>query len=407
VRNFIFKDRIKEKIIKNKMQNDANKKNRINKKIFIIAGEASGDLHGSLLAKAIKNLDSSIKLFGMGGEKMRQADVEILFDSPALAVTGFIEVLKHFSKFKEAFNLLLKKLMDIRPDCMVLIDYPGFNLRLAKKIKNLNIKLIYYISPQLWAWDKSRVKIIRRFVDKMLVVFKFEEDFYRQFNIKADFVGHPLMDILTDYKNYKPAIVKSSAYEEDKKIALLPGSRENEVERILPIMLSACRIIQTKTKGAKFLLARNFTVKKETYLKITKKYNLNHLVWYEDKTYDCLKDCDFALVCSGTATLETAIFLKPMAIIYKMSLLSYLIIRALIKVPYIGLVNLISREKIVDEFVQFNARPRKIADYVLKVLRNADYRQEIEAKLIEVRKKLGPPGASERAAVIILENLPH
>ncbi len=387
------------------MEADKNKKNRPNKKIFIIAGEASGDLHGSLLAKAIKKLDSSIKLFGMGGEKMRQAGVEIIFDSPALAVTGFIEVLKHFSKFKEAFNLLLKKLGDIRPDCVILIDYPGFNLRLAKKIKNLNIKLIYYISPQLWAWGKSRVKIIKRFIDKMLVVFKFEEDFYRQFNIKADFVGHPLMDIFTDYKNHKPATVKLSAYEEEKKIALLPGSRENEVERILPIMLSACRIIQTKSKGAKFLLARNSVVKKEIYLKITEKYNLNHLIWYEDKTYDCLNACDFALVCSGTATLETAIFLKPMAIIYKMSLLSYLIIRAMIKVPYIGLVNLINREKIVAEFVQFNARPRKIADYALRVLRNADYRKEIEAKLIEVRKKLGPRGASERAAVIILESL--
>ena len=387
------------------MQDDINYKDKANKKIFIIAGEASGDLHGSLLAKALKSLNPDIKVFGMGGEKMRKAGVEILFDSPALAVTGFIEVLKHFSKFKEAFNLLLEKLQDIRPDCVVLIDYPGFNLRLAKKIKNLNIKLIYYISPQLWAWGKSRVKIIRRFVDKMLVVFRFEENFYRQFNIKADFVGHPLMDILTDYKSYAQASSLSPIYEEGKKIALLPGSRENEVSHILPIMLEACRIIQTKMQNVKFILARSSTVKKETYAKIVQKYKLKHLTWYEDKTYECLNACDFAFVCSGTATLETAIFLKPMAIIYKMSLTSYLIIRTMIKVPYIGLVNLINQKKIVPEFVQFKAQPKKIADYALKVLKNADYRQEIEQKLAEVRKKLGPRGASRRAAEIILSDL--
>jgi lipid-A-disaccharide synthase len=238
----------------------------------------------------------------------------------------------------------------------------------------------------------------------MLVVFKFEEDFYRHYKVSVDFVGHPLMDILADYENKKQELLKMfSLKEEDKKIALLPGSRENEVKYILPIMLRACAILQTKIKNTKFLLCRSHTVKKEIYLEITKKYKLNNLIYCDDKTYDSLCSCDFALVCSGTATLETAIFLKPMAIIYKMSFLSYLIIRLLIKIPYIGLVNLISQKKIVPEFIQFNAKPQRIATFALEMLTNVARRQEIEDRLREVRKKLGPPGASQRAAKIILD----
>ena len=378
----------------------------MDKKIFIIAGEASGDMHGFSLAKALKKINPEIEIYGMGGEKMRQAGVEIIFDSPYLAVTGFTEVLKNLGKFREAFRLLSEKLVQIKPDAVILIDYPGFNLRFAKKVKELNLKLIYYISPQIWAWWQSRVKIISRYVDKMLVVFKFEEDFYKKLNINVDFVGHPLIDNLANYVPEKGKLFDEfSLNKEEEIIALLPGSRENEVKNILPVMLEATQIIKTKLKNVKFLICRSSTVKKEIYLRIARKYNQENLVWLDDRTYDCISLCDFTLVCSGTATLEVAILLKPMAVIYKMSLLSYLIARSLIKVRHIGLVNIIAQKKLVSEFIQFSAQPKKIAGYTLQVLSDSYLRKEIEAGLLEVKKKLGPPGASQRAAEKIMQNL--
>ncbi|MFH1856612.1 MAG: lipid-A-disaccharide synthase [Candidatus Omnitrophota bacterium] len=365
------------------------------KKIFIIAGEASGDMHGAALAKALKQLNPRVELFGMGGEKMKQAGVCLFFESTKLAVTGFIEVLKHLNEFKKIFELLRAKLSEVKPDAVILIDYPGFNLKFAPKVKELNIKLFYYISPQVWAWGKNRVKIIRRLVDKMLVVFKFEEDFYKQAGVNAQFVGHPLLDIAAEYKAV-PTEKKGI------KIALLPGSRENEIKYILPVMLKTSLLLQEKLKNAEFLLAASTTVKKETYQKIIEKHNVKNLRVLTDKFYDCLSACDFALVCSGTATLETALFQKPMAIIYKMSFLSYLIIRALIKIPFIGLVNIVSGKKIVPEFIQTGARPKAIADYALKILSNPSAKKQIEENLSEVRKKLGTPCASRRAAEVIL-----
>lgn len=368
------------------------------KKIVIVAGETSGDIHGALLAKSIKDLNPAIKLFGMGGEKMQEAGVEIFFKSPKLAVTGFIEVLQHLTKFKQLFRLVVGKLAEIKPDAVILIDYPGFNLRLAKEVKVRGIKLFYYISPQVWAWGKSRIKTIQQFINTMLVIFKFEEDFYKKENINAVFVGHPLLDMAVGYK--------SSHCEKDRiKIALLPGSRENEVKYILPVMLETSLILQEKIPGAEFMLASVDSVKKETYQKIISRYPVKNLVLYDNKSYDCLWVCDFALVCSGTATLETAIFGKPMAIIYKMSLLSYLIIKNLIRVPYIGMANLVSGKKIVPEFIQFQARPKTIADYTLKILNDSPSREKIETGLAEVRKKLGEPGAARRAAEVILREM--
>lgn len=374
------------------------------KKIFIIAGEASGDMHGAHLAQAIKSMDGSVQLFGVGGQKMQEAGVEILYNLVDLAVVGFIEVIKHYKKFKEIFDNLLEKIELAHPDAVVLIDYPGFNLRLAKKLKEKNICVIYYISPQIWAWGKGRIRLIKKTIDKMIVILKFEEDLYKKYGVDVSFIGHPLLDVAKPQMSKKDFLKSCHLYSDLKTVALLPGSREKEVERILPVSIKAAEIISEKMKNTQFVILRSPSVKQKIFDECIRKTNL-HIKIIKDKTYDGINASDLVIAASGTATLETAILNRPVIILYKLSFPTWLIIRCLLRIRDVGLVNIVARKLIMPEFIQFKARPRRIARQAIDMLTNKERIAKMNKDLLELKDSLGSPGASRRAAKIILDSI--
>ena len=373
------------------------------KHILIICGEASGELHATGLIQAINKIDPQIKFSGVGGKLLRQAGAEIYRDIKDLAVFGFFDALKKLPQFLSLQELILEKIHEEKPTAIIFVDFSGFNLRLAKKI-NRAIPTIYYISPQVWASRTGRVKTIKRFISKMIVLFEFEKEFYLNHGINVDFVGHPLLDIVKPSMQ-KDEFLRGFGLSESKTtIALLPGSRRQEIENVLPIMLESARLINKNMPNAQFVIAKSEQVEFDVYNNIISGPNIN-LKIVEGKTYDCLNSADFCLVCSGTATLETAIMEKPFAVIYKMSLLNYLLYRPQVRLPYIGMVNIVAGKMLVPEFIQFQANPRKIADFALKTLHNPSRIEQIKNGLVQVKASLGEPGAASRAAKIIVDFL--
>lgn len=393
------------------------------KTIMMIAGEASGDLHGSNLVLSLKALEPGLRLIGMGGGKMIKAGLESYQNIEDLSVIGLGEILSRLDKFKAAFRLLAGKLDSEKPDCVILIDYPEFNLRFAKEAKKRGIPVIYYISPQIWAWRKGRIRIVRKFVDKMIVVFSFEKEFYENEGVSVEFVGHPLLDAVRPRFSKEEFLKREGLADGKKTVALLPGSRRIEVLRNLPIMLRSAEILKDRFgDNVQFVIAKPKEIKKEIYEEILKcntpsplpsplrgeggvRGNIYAYKIIEDYPYDCVNAADIVLVASGTATLETAILERPMLIIYKVSFLTWLIGKMLVKIPDIGLVNIVAGVRIVPEFVQFDAVPEKIADEALDILSSPKKIDEIRAKLRAVKESLGQAGASKRAAQSILKLL--
>lgn len=373
------------------------------KKIFIISGEPSGDLLAGNLVSAIKNLNPAIKISGVGGAYLAKAGCEIFCDIKNLSVMGFFDVLKKLPKFLKLKKFILNKIDLENPEAIILVDFSGFNLRLAKTI-NKKIPAIYYVSPQVWASREGRIDSIRKFISKMLVLFKFEEDFYRQRGIQATWVNHPLIDLV------KPALEKSEFLNNyristsKKIIALLPGSRKQEIRIILPLMLKAAQIINQTDKQTQFIIAKAPNLDTQIYQNECRKFNLD-LKIVDGLTYDCLNCAAASMVCSGTATLEAAIIQKPFVIVYKTNLLNYLLYRPQIKIPYIGMVNIVAGRKIIPEFIQFNAQPKKIADSIIKYLQEPVYTSQTIQELKTVKANLGEPGAANRAANLILNFL--
>jgi len=373
------------------------------KNILIVAGEASGDLHAANLAKALKEINPNLRFFGIGGASMRNTDVEIYRDIKDFAVLGIFDVLKKLPRFIALKNLILQKISEKRIDALVLVDFSGFNLRLAKKI-NKKIPTIYYISPQVWASRPGRIKTIKRYISKMIVILKFEEEFYKRYGINVDFVGHPLLDIVQPTMEKKEFLDKFKLSESKITIALLPGSRRQEIENILPIMLKASLLLQNKIKNIQFIVAKSPSVDYDVYNCKTSGFKIDLRI-IEGKTYDCLAAADFCFVASGTATLETAIMQKPFVIIYKMGLFNYLFYRPQVKVHYIGMVNILAGRKIVAEFIQFKADPKAISVQVLKILENPQEMERIKEDLAQIKSLLGEKGASLKAARIIADFL--
>lgn len=376
------------------------------KKILIVCGEASGDLNAASLAKAILERNPKIKISGVGGELLRQAGAEIYYDIKDLSVIGLFDALKKLPKFVYLKKLLLDKIKAEKPDAIILVDFSGFNLRLAKAI-NKAIPVIYYVSPQVWASRPGRIKTIKKYVHKMIVLFKFEKEFYKNYGVDADFLGHPLLDISRPAMKEEEFIKQFHIYEPFEShpiIAIMPGSRQQEVERILPLMLKAGLLIKQIIDGAQFLVVKSTQVSWDVYHPITHAFKKDLKV-VEGKTFDCLNVADFALVCSGTATLEAAIMEKPFVVIYKMGLLNYLLYLPQVRIPYISLVNILAKRKIVPELIQFQATPEKIAKQSLKILANPAQMQELKNELSQIRSLLGDSGASNRAAQAILNFL--
>ncbi len=373
------------------------------KKVFLIAGEVSGDLHGSLLVKELKRLDANLEFYGLGGKAMEREGVRIFFDLPSIAALGLGDVLKQYFLFRKIFyDTLNRVLREIKPDLIILIDYPGFNIRFAKKI-NKQIPVVYYISPQVWAWGRRRIKTIARVVTRMLVLLPFEVDVYKGSGLDCRFVGHPLIDLVKPSKN-AGAIKKEWCLEDKKIIALLPGSRKHEVRRILPVMLDAAAILKNKFPGYSFLLTETPTLSKALYDEILSRHPLE-LLRIKNQSYDVLAVAEFALVASGTATLETAISLKPFVIIYKTAASTYFLGRRLIRIPYIGLVNVLAGKKVVPEFIQQDATGEKIAEEAARLLTDHEAQSSMIQNLKKVRDSLGESGASKRAAEQIVDLL--
>ncbi|MBW1667488.1 MAG: lipid-A-disaccharide synthase [Deltaproteobacteria bacterium] len=370
--------------------------------VVIVAGEASADLHGSNLVKAIKKLNPSVNFIGIGGRKMEDAGVKILVPSSDMAVVGLTEVFPRLVMIFKAYLKLRSMLKKVRPHLLILIDYPDFNISLARSAKRLNIPVLYYISPQLWAWRKGRIKKLVKRVDKMAVILPFEEQFYQQKGMDVEYVGHPLLDALPqDLAKGTPGKEKggSSGF---PILGIVPGSRVEEVTNLLPPMMGAAQILSTHYPDLRCVLPIAPTISPSLIESFIRKSQVN-VTTFEGNIYEALSKCDLALVASGTATLETAMMEVPMIIVYRVSLMSYLMGRLLVRVPHIGLVNLVAGEEIVPELIQNDVTPRKIAREAFSILEDGQKKQNMVKKLHKLKEHLGQRPPSERTAHIALE----
>lgn len=368
-------------------------------RIMIIAGEASGDLHGAGVVKELKRRNPDCDIYGIGGDKMQAAGMDLIYHIRELAVMGFLEVLQHLPLLKSVERTLSMVLIGRRPDVLLLIDYPGFNLRFARTARNLAIKIVYYISPQVWAWNPGRVRKMKGIIDKMLVVFPFELDIYRKEGIDVEFVGHPLLEVLNEPQG-REDFCKRYGFSPDLPIVgLFPGSRKQELERIFPQMLGAARWLHNHHNvqvavGVSSILEVDFVrsfIRDQSVIKLI-----------QHATYDVMKNSDVAFVTSGTATLETAYYQTPMVVVYKTSWLSYCIARLLVRIKNIGLVNIVAGKQIVPEILQGRVTPDNLAREGVALLQDERRRKEMSSLLACIKDKLGTVGASKRVADTVL-----
>jgi lipid-A-disaccharide synthase len=356
-------------------------------KYYIIAGEASGDLHGANLIKSIRALDSKADIRAWGGDRMQAEGAYLVRHYRDLAFMGFAEVLANLRSILKNLDYCKKDVMAFRPHVVILIDYPGFNLRMAKFLKSIHFRVVYYISPQVWAWKASRIKQIRAYVDKMMVILPFEEAFYQKNGLRVDFVGHPLLDAIEQYK------LEQTLPAERNWIALLPGSRKQEVTTMLPLFLEAMK--RFPHEHIKIACAPSLPLSFYENLVGNASAEL-----VQGDSYGVLAGAKAALVTSGTATLEAALWGTPLVVAYKGSRLSYLIARSLVKIKYISLVNLIADAPVVEELIQDEASPERMAEALNKVL-DPIRQQHLHEAYEDIRLKLGQSGASDRAASLI------
>lgn len=370
-------------------------------KYYIIAGEASGDLHGSNLLKGLKEVDSQADFRCWGGDLMQAQGATLVKHYKELAFMGFVEVLMNLFTILKNFKLCKADVLGYKPDVLILIDYPGFNLRMARFAHENNIKVFYYISPQIWAWKQSRIKQIKKYVNRMFVILPFEQDFYKRFDFHADFAGHPLHDAIQDYLEKSPTkeeFIKQHLLSDKPIIAIIPGSRKQEIKVKLPVMLK----MTDKYPDFQFVIAGAPSIEKEYYDNFIQGKSIKILY---NKTYDILKFATAALVTSGTATLETALFKVPQIVCYKSGNISYHIAKRLVKVKYISLVNLIMDKLIVKELIQNDFTVNNLKKELDNILFNDEYRNAMLENYDELHTKTGSSGASKKTAQLMFEYL--
>ena len=374
------------------------------KRVLIIAGEASGDLHGANLVKAMAAADPSIVFWGVGSNHMLEAGVRLLWDAAGIAVVGLSEVAAHFASIVKVFRRVSKVLRNWRPHLVVLIDYPEFNLQIAGKAKKLGIPVMYYISPQIWAWRAGRVKTIRRRVDRMVSILPFEEKIYRDAGVDVTFVGHPLLDNVKAKEERDLSRDKYVQPRRERLVGLLPGSRQGEVNALLPPMLDAAVILSEKIPGIHLLMPLAPTIDHDQVFPFLEGRQLP-LTVIENNTHEIIQVCEVIIAASGTVTLEAAILGTPLVVIYKVNPLTYWLGKRLVKVKHVALANIVAGETVAPELIQNDATPEKIAHETVSILNDSERQEWIRHRLAGVRQNLGTQGASEKAAAVALELL--
>jgi len=372
---------------------------------MISAGEASGDMHAANIVKAIQSQNKNTEFYGMGSEKLRDAGAELLIDCSDIAVVGIVEVLFHYRKIIKALNTLRESLRNDPPDLLVLVDYQEFNFKLAETAKELGIKVLFYISPQVWAWRQHRVHKIGKIIDMMAVILPFEEKFYTDANVPVRFVGNPLVDKTHPTKDKQACFTEYSLSQDKRVVGLFPGSRRSEIKRVLPLQLAAAEILLEEKPELQFILPIANTLKEELFTAYLEDYSHLNIKLVKDLPYNVMQCCDAIITASGTATLEIALMGIPNCITYKIATISYLILRQLVKIDHIGLVNIVAEKYIIKEFLQFDAKPKAIANEINLILDDDAYRENMIKELNGVREKLGKAGGITNMADLILEML--
>ncbi len=371
---------------------------------MIIAGEVSGDMHAARLVRAIRARNPNTTFYGVGGEQMRAAGVDTMVDIADMAVVGFAEVVSKYRQLRRIFYDMLAVARSRQPDAVLLVDYPGFNLRFARRAHLMGLKTIYYICPQVWAWHQARIPKMAATLDRLIVFFPFESDYFKETGLKVDFVGNPLVDeiALAREQPHRPV-----PWQGEPRIALLPGSRRHEIERILPPMLAAAGLIEARHPTASFVIP----VHDESAAALVRTVQAGErggptrCEVVIGQTLTVMGEARAALIASGTATLEAALMRCPMVITYRASFLTYLLYRALVKVDYLGLVNIVAGREIAPERVQYGGSPEQLAEAMEPLISDDAAHAAALAELDTVNRRLGPPGAADRAAAAVLETL--
>lgn len=374
-------------------------------RILIVAGEASGDVHGARLVAALRRLAPQLSVEGMGGTQMRAAGVHLLADAGDTAVVGLTELWEKRRALRDALRRLRDHLATVRPALLICIDFPDFNLLLARTAHRLRIPVCYFISPQVWAWRRGRIRTIRRLVKKMLVLFPFEEAMYREAGVNVTFVGHPLLDALADVPRQDACRAALGLAGSAPVLGLLPGSRQAEMRRHLPLLLQAASLLTAARPDLEVLLGLTPSLDGRAVEADVEASGVRATV-IQGRTSEVIRAADLLLAVSGTVTLEAAILGTPMIITYRLGALSWLLARLLVRVRFIGLPNLVANEGIVPELIQFDATPERLATTAAAILDSPERQARMRAALAEVRARLGTPGAAERAAREVLALLP-
>jgi lipid-A-disaccharide synthase len=368
---------------------------------MILAGEASGDAHAAEFVEQFRQLRPDIELSGMGSSEMTRAGVDVFFDSSIIAVVGLVEVLRHWGDIKRAMAIVKQRLEDTRPDLLVLVDYPEFNLKMARHARELGIPVLFYISPQVWAWRPKRIHKIGSLIDHMAVIFQFEEQYYAAAGIPVSFVGHPLVDKVKTGAGADTIRDRLGIPADARVVGLFPGSRHNEVTRLLPVMFASARRMLEQDRELKFVLPVAATLDFDDISSQVRDSGLDICVT-RDEIYDVISCCDAIATCSGTVTLEIALLRIPMCILYKVSALTYQIMKRLVTIPHIGLVNIVARDAVVKEFLQADANPQNVSRELFDLLENGEYRARIDSGLERVRENLGSGNGARNMAELVL-----
>lgn len=363
-------------------------------KILIIAGEASGDMHGAALVAELKKINPSLSFFGVGGDKMEKEGVSLVEHTDKMAIMGFTEVLTRYGFLKKVFNKVIDLAIEVQPARAILIDYPGFNLKLSKKLKEQNILVTYYIPPQLWAWHESRIEVLKKYVDQVICIFPFEKEWYKKRGINVEFVGHPFLDLKEEMLSKTQFLKKHRIPEEAQIVSLFPGSRQKEVNRHLPIMLDTIKRLKKENEKIVCIVgkAKDVTINMP---------NANYFIVEENTPVSALRYSDVAIVASGTVTLEAALFETPTVVIYKLSAISGFLAKLLVKVKFVSMPNLIANKAVFPELLLSDGTPEKIAAEVKYLLQSSTRRKEMLKEIKKIKMRLGRPGASRKAANLI------